>query len=231
MSELNVSVLKEQTLLIVEMNEDKSEIIFITAEGKQYKMYHSQDCCEQVLVEDIEGDLNDLVGTPIIMAEESTNKDGNKPESGDDSNTWTFYRFATLKGFVCIRWLGSSNGYYSESVDFVDITPASPVLPLKEKAGEKRWYCLPDYQNSTQSYESYKAAWDAIIKPLEKLTGLTMIGFDPDIQLAKIENGIYLEGTSITLPVWFAKNLLTKVSADPHDTTALKKVVARITRK
>lgn len=101
------------------VQEGDIELEFFTREGDVYKMYHCQDCCESVGIEDIIGDLNDLVGTPILQAEESTNRtDPPSNDSGEDSYTWTFYKLATQKGYVTIRWFGSSNGWYSESVNF-----------------------------------------------------------------------------------------------------------------
>lgn len=95
-------------------------IVFITSEGKRYKLYHLQGCCESVTVEDIVGDLSDLVGEPILIAEEATSTENpaDVTKKYQDSFTWTFYKFATRKGYVDIRWYGESNGYYSESVDF-----------------------------------------------------------------------------------------------------------------
>jgi hypothetical protein len=99
---------------------------FVADDGKSYRMYHSQDCCETVTINDICGDLKDLIGVPIIQAEESESTErpeGVEPPSAyaDDSETWTFYRLATAKGQVVIRWYGSSNGYYSESVEFCEL--------------------------------------------------------------------------------------------------------------
>lgn len=104
---------------LAEVTRGDDEIIFRTAE-ETFRMCHTQDCCEHVYIEDICGDLNDLVGTPILQAEESTSDTDPTPENRtlDDEQQWTFYKIATIKGSVTIRWCGSSNGYYSVSVDF-----------------------------------------------------------------------------------------------------------------
>jgi hypothetical protein len=80
----------------------------------RYVLYHQEDCCESVYVEDIIGDIEDLVNWPLLISREDTNADG--PELNEESYTWTFYNFATFKGYVTIRFLGESNGYYSEDV-------------------------------------------------------------------------------------------------------------------
>lgn len=118
----NISDLIGKTLIGIEVDADKTEIVFTDESGTKWKMNHDQECCESVKVEDIVGDLSDLIGAPILMAEEVTHEDEN-PEGVNvpewqDSFTWTFYKLATVKGYVTIRWYGESNGCYSESVSF-----------------------------------------------------------------------------------------------------------------
>lgn len=114
------STLVGKTLKYV-VQEGDDQLRFTTEDGEVYLMFHEQDCCEGVYIEDINGDLSDLVGFPVLMAEERTGErpaDIPMPEYGIDSETWTFYRISTIRGTVVIRWLGESNGYYSEGVDF-----------------------------------------------------------------------------------------------------------------
>lgn len=98
------------------VTQDGSEMVFANA-TERFVFFHSQDCCECVSIEDICGDLEDLVGEPLLLAEEVS---GETPaefnEADHESVTWTFYKFATRKGYVDVRWLGESNGYYSEGV-------------------------------------------------------------------------------------------------------------------
>jgi hypothetical protein len=105
------------------VNDNNERLTFTAEDGREWVLYHSQDCCESVNIEDITGNLDDLVGAPLTVSREDNSPDpvdafkdrGYTPESF----TWTFYSFATRKGHVVVRWLGESNGYYSESVSFV----------------------------------------------------------------------------------------------------------------
>ena len=93
------------------------EMLFETASGERFMFAHLQDCCERVDINDIVGDLQDLCGEPMLVAEEVRGATPEPDEEHDESYTYTFYKFATRKGYVDVRWLGESNGYYSESVD------------------------------------------------------------------------------------------------------------------
>ena len=99
-----------------------SELVFEREDGCSFRFLHYQCCCETVKIESIEGDLGDLEGSIILKAEQID--DGQAPPlygTDYDSYTWSFYKFATAKGSVTVRWYGSSNGYYSETVDFEEI--------------------------------------------------------------------------------------------------------------
>lgn len=101
--------------------QDDTLVIHFT-DGTSIKFYHSQDCCECVFIEDIVGDWTDLLNTPLVLVEERTftSEEDTTPAGCTcwDVDSWTFYSFQSAKGVVDVRWHGSSNGYYSTSVDW-----------------------------------------------------------------------------------------------------------------
>lgn len=99
---------------IIGLQQDSYEVIFKVSGREYFKMHHYQDCCESVSVEDVVGNIDSLLNTPILGYEEKSFNDENALESA----TFTFYTIRTIKGYVDIRWYGESNGYYSEEVDF-----------------------------------------------------------------------------------------------------------------
>ena len=119
---VDFEILKGKILTNIEINEEEDEITFTDSEGVKYLMYHEQDCCEEVNIEDICGDINNLLNTPIVLAEEVINSGEDEDEDYlITSYTWSFYKLATVKGYVTIRWYGESNGHYSEVVDLAKL--------------------------------------------------------------------------------------------------------------
>lgn len=113
--QLQGKTLTDVERVITKWNED--EIWFYCDDGTVYKQCHIRDCCEQVHIEDINGDLKKLVGYPIIVAEERSNRFS----GGQGTQTWTFYKIRNHGEDVTIRWCGESNGHYSEDVDFIKV--------------------------------------------------------------------------------------------------------------
>lgn len=90
-------------------------IIIITNSGYMYALYHEQDCCENVYIDDVCGDLELCTG--LIVRAEETSSEGDIPKGleNDMHSTWTFYKLDTINDNVTIKFFGESNGYYSET--------------------------------------------------------------------------------------------------------------------
>jgi|14_taG_2_1085336.scaffolds.fasta_scaffold06859_1 hypothetical protein len=106
---------------ILDVNHGKNVISFVTDRGT-WVMQHWQDCCEDVYIEDVNGDLSSLIGGQVVVAEARSsglNPDDPEAETYEDFLcVWTFYTIRTTRGDVTIRWYGESNGYYAVDVDF-----------------------------------------------------------------------------------------------------------------
>jgi hypothetical protein len=96
--------------IIKDITYDNQSISFFT-DKNVFKFEHHQHCCESVYLQDVIGDLSDLIDSPIALAECRTD------EQEDGRLKYTFYHLGTIKGRVDIRFNGSSSEYYSMDVD------------------------------------------------------------------------------------------------------------------
>lgn len=113
MSDKEENVLPIQGLILSKVERDDNDILFHVEDGRAYVLTHFQDCCEDVSIDSIQGELDSLVGKEILAAHEVISW-GEEPE---DFCTKTFYTIMTENSIVVIRYYGRSNGYYSERVD------------------------------------------------------------------------------------------------------------------
>lgn len=144
------------------------KIIFFCNNNTKFELFHEQDCCEIVIIEDICGNLDDLIGTPILKAEESSSKATYNKKFKKDGNhdifIWTFYKLATIKGWVDIRFYSASNGCYATNATLYT------EIDKKDFFEEYRDYIKKDeYKNFSNKYfisyvqsNKYLKCWDAL---------------------------------------------------------------------
>lgn len=119
MSVVNINIFEplfNKTIVKIEGAEEESEeIFFIMSNGDVLRMYHEVTLWEDVRIEDIGGDINNIIGVPIkesiVIIEE-----GDLDYGCTYTRTW--FQFLTDKGYVAIRWKSLSDGCCSESVDY-----------------------------------------------------------------------------------------------------------------
>jgi hypothetical protein len=119
-----LSEIAGHTIIAIEISRDEHRLsrdqdkVVIQTTGGAFQMQHDQSCCESVNLLEVVGDPKDLVDATVLELRCETNKDGPEPENSNGSFLWTFYILKTTKGDLTFRWFGTSNGYYSEEVDF-----------------------------------------------------------------------------------------------------------------
>ncbi len=115
------------------------KILFHFDDDVTLVLTHEQNCCEDVTLEDVVGDLNDLVGHPLLVSELRTTYEAEEARGLDEilelvklddvecikrtfasaeAYEWAFYEFRNIKASVTLRYVGESTGYYSTDVGF-----------------------------------------------------------------------------------------------------------------
>jgi hypothetical protein len=117
---MNIKNLIGETLEYIDIDEDNNQILLTTKSGKRIMIYHGQDCCENVRIVDTIGNWNNLIGKVIIDTDEEIINSSDK--DGYDSRTETNLTFKVDSDTVISKWIGESNGYYSENVDIQEFS-------------------------------------------------------------------------------------------------------------
>jgi hypothetical protein len=119
---IEFSTLKGEVLTDVDIDAKGESILLTTQSGKVFRIDHEQDCCEHVCICDTQGNFHDIIGKVIVEASHIEKDKGDPPPEYPDSWTRTDFVFKTDDATVISKWIGESNGYYSESVRMIDVT-------------------------------------------------------------------------------------------------------------
>ena len=109
---INIEQLTGMTITAV-VYKESDESLLIHLNTHVLEMIHQQDCCETVYLADVVGSFEDLIGYSLLEVSETIVNN----ELIGESSTASYYNFRTVKASVQLRWVGESNGFYSETVD------------------------------------------------------------------------------------------------------------------
>lgn len=84
--------------------------------GNNYEISHQQDCCERVDIYLV--DMQNMIGKNIERVEFAVNNDLMPGQDPMESWTNSIFKFYGEGCEGLIHFLGQSNGYYGEGVDF-----------------------------------------------------------------------------------------------------------------
>ena len=134
-NECDTKSLAGEVLKYIDIDPEKDEILLTTESGRQILIHHVQDCYESVAIEGTDGEWRELVGKPLVEVTQEETEGGEPPSEYSESWTRTTLMFKVNDATVISRWIGESNGYYSESVDICELT--------RPMARDKR-HCVSD---------------------------------------------------------------------------------------
>ena len=118
---MEISVQELEGEILTHIDDCDDGILLTTASGRKIRMYHQQDCCESVSIVGTDGEWHKLIGKPLLEVDVD-NTETIPPSEYADSYTQTNFTFRVDDATVICRWIGESNGYYSESVSLEEIT-------------------------------------------------------------------------------------------------------------
>ena len=113
------SDLKGKSLKKITINTRDNYVLFDCEDTTSYILQHIQESNEEVVIEDTLGDLDDLIGTPLLLAKEINRYykhiKSKKLTMAQRISAWSYYQLDTVKGTADIRWCGTCNGYYTNT--------------------------------------------------------------------------------------------------------------------
>lgn len=118
---MKFSELKGEVLDYIDVDPENDTILLTTRSGRKVLIHHRQDCCESVRIVDTIGEWRNIVGKVIVDAVHESKEVIGEHDCAY-SRTDTDLIFRVDDATVISRWVGESNGYYSEDVDISDIT-------------------------------------------------------------------------------------------------------------